>query len=94
MQKGGVVCDLLLLTLLTIYGRCVEEVDLSRFTSSLVDLANNSLGVRIMQAQWHYNYCVVFVACDVITFEIMKKNKTAAILVHNKIGASMAIFTK
>ena len=56
---------LLLLTLLTIYGRCVEEVDLRRFTSSLVDLANNSLGVRITQLQWHYNmynYCVVFVA--------------------------------
>ena len=35
-----VTAPLLLLTLLTIYGSCVEEVDLSRFTSSLVDLAN------------------------------------------------------
>ena len=36
-------------------------------------------------------------SCDVITFEIMKENrkqKTAAILVYNEIGASMAIFTK
>ena len=46
-----VAAPLLLLTLLTIFGSCVEEVDLSRFTSSLVDLANNSLGVKIMQVQ-------------------------------------------
>ena len=31
---------------------------------------------------------------DVITFEITKDNKTAAMLVYNEIGASVAIFTK
>jgi len=41
-----------LFALLITDGGCFEEMDLSGFTQSLMDLANNTLGVQIMQVPW------------------------------------------